>query len=53
MPPTKYVGYQPVAIDLQAPTGSAPVDQQPRWQQAVASVLSAVSGTRDVLAGDN
>jgi len=53
VPPTKYVGYQPVAIDLQAPTGSGPVDQQPRWQQAVASVLGAVSGTRDVLAGDN
>jgi len=53
VPPTKYVGYQPVAIDLQAPTGAEPVDDQPLWQRAVASVLGAVSGSRDVLAGDH
>jgi hypothetical protein len=43
----------PVAIDLQAPTGAAPVDDQPLWQRAVASLLGAVSGSRDVLAGDH
>jgi cell division protein FtsL len=53
VPPTKYVGYQPVAIDLQAPTGAGPVDDQPLWQRAVASVLGALSGSRDVLAGDH
>ncbi|HEY8643414.1 MAG TPA: hypothetical protein VIO84_11695 [Candidatus Dormibacteraeota bacterium] len=53
VPPTKYVGFQPVAIDLQAPTGAAPVDDQPLWQRAVASLLGAVSGSRDVLAGDH
>jgi len=53
MPPTKYVGYQPVAIDLQVPTGAGPIDDQPLWQQAMASVLGAVTGSRDVLAGDH
>lgn len=53
VPPTKYVGYQPVAIDLQAATGAGPVDDQPLWQRAVAGLLGAVSGSRDVLAGDH
>ena len=53
VPPTKYVGFQPVAIDLQAPTGAGPVDDQPVWQQAVAGLLGAMSGSRDVLAGDH
>jgi cell division protein FtsL len=53
VPPTKYVGYQPVAIDLQASTGAGPVDDQPVWQQAVAGLLGAMSGSRDVLAGDH
>jgi uncharacterized protein YfaA (DUF2138 family) len=53
VPPTKYVGFQPVAIDLQAPTGAGPVDDQPLWQRAVAGLLGAMSGSRDVLAGDH
>jgi cell division protein FtsL len=50
--PTKYVGFQPVAIDLQAPTGAGPVDDQAPWQRAVAGLLAVVTGQRDVLAAD-
>ncbi len=50
--PTKYVGSQPVAIDLQAPTGAGPVDDQAPWQRAVAGLLGVVTGQRDVLAAD-
>jgi len=50
--PAKYLGYQPVALDLGAPTGDQPVDGSPLWQRAVASVLNGVGMTRDVAAAE-
>ncbi|HEX6548968.1 MAG TPA: hypothetical protein VF134_09535 [Candidatus Dormibacteraeota bacterium] len=51
-PAAGYPVYQPVAINLDAPTGEGPTDSQPRWEQAVASLLGTVTGTREVLASD-
>lgn len=50
--PTKYLGYQPSAIDLEAPTGQQPVDNSPLWEQAVASVLNGTGVTHDVSASE-
>jgi len=50
--PTKYIGYQPVALDLSAPTGEPPVDASPLWQRAMASLLNGAGVTRDVSASD-
>ena len=50
--PAKYLGYQPVALDLGAATGDQPVDSSPLWQRAVASVLNGVGATRDVAASE-
>ena len=50
--PRGYATYQGTGVDLAAPIGQpAPVDR-PLWQDAVASLLGAVGGSRDVLAGD-
>ena len=50
--PTKYLGYQPVAIDLGAATGQAAPDQSPLWQRAVAGLLTGMGANRDVQASD-
>ncbi len=38
----KYVGYQPVALDLNAPIGPSRADDTPLWQRAL---VAAVGGT--------
>lgn len=43
----RYVRYQPVAVDLNAPTGPERPDEGPLWQRALAAVFG---GARDVLA---
>ena len=50
--PTKYLGYQPVAIDLGASTGLPAADATPLWQRAVAGVLSGIGASREVQASD-
>jgi cell division protein FtsL len=47
---SKYVPYQPVAVDLQARPGDAPPDRTPLWARAMAGLLDGVTGTRDALA---
>jgi len=50
--PAKYVAYQPVAIDLAAPTGADLPDASPLWQRALAAVIGGTGASRDVMAGD-
>lgn len=46
----RYVAYQPVAVNLNAPIGPDRQDQLPLWQQAVVAILG---GARDALASGN
>ncbi|TMG25270.1 MAG: hypothetical protein E6H95_12210 [Chloroflexi bacterium] len=48
--PSSYVAGSPVAIDLTTPLGASPADATPLWMRAVATVVNAVGGTRDVMA---
>jgi len=48
--PSNFVVGPPVAIDLTAPLGGSPADTTPLWMRAVATVVNAVGGTRDVMA---
>lgn len=48
--PVKYVQGQPVAIDLQAPTGAPGSDETPLWERYLAMIVNKVAGTHDVLA---
>lgn len=50
--PVKYLGYQPVAIDLGAGTGETPPDRTALWQRAVAGVLTGIGASREVQATD-
>jgi hypothetical protein len=50
---TKYVQYQPVAVDLEARPGDAEPDRTPLWQQALAALVNGVSGAHDVMAAGN
>lgn len=50
--PVKYLGYQPVAIDLGAPTGEPAPDRSALWQRAVAGLLTGIGANRDVQASD-
>jgi hypothetical protein len=47
---TRYVQYQPVALDLSTHAGAAAPDRTPLWQRALAAILNGVGGTKDVLA---
>jgi hypothetical protein len=51
-PAAGYPAYQPVAINLDAPTGAPAADSEPVWQRAVASLIGSVSNSREVLASD-
>lgn len=51
-PPRGFVTYQASAISLDAPIGDGARVERPRWQEAVAGILGAVNGPRDVLASD-
>ncbi|MFI5282903.1 MAG: hypothetical protein ACHQ0J_07205 [Candidatus Dormibacterales bacterium] len=46
----KVLSGPPVAIDLTQPVGAPATDSTPLWARMVASAISTVSGTRDVLA---
>ncbi len=48
--PSSYVAGSAVAIDLTTPLGASPADATPLWMRAVATVVNAVGGTRDVMA---
>ncbi len=48
--PARYVGYQPVAIDLSAPVGHDRPDDAPLWQRALAGLFGGWA--RDALASD-
>jgi hypothetical protein len=48
--PSSFVAGPPVAIDLTTPLGASPADTTPLWMRAVATVVNAVGGTRDVMA---
>ena len=48
--PSSYVQGSALAIDLTAPVGASPTDTTPLWLRAVALVVNAVGGTRDVQA---
>lgn len=50
--PRGFATYQATGVDLAAPIGQPATVDRPLWQDAVASLLGAVGGTRDVLAGD-
>ena len=50
---SKYVRYQPVAVDLTARPGDPAPDRTPLWQKGVAALLNGVAGTRDALAFDH
>jgi outer membrane murein-binding lipoprotein Lpp len=50
--PSRYVPYQPVAIDLQAPTGEPAPSDSPAWQRAMAAVLSGLGISRDAMASE-
>ena len=39
----KYVGYQPVAIDLNAPIGPSRTDDAPLWRRAVAAMVGGTA----------
>ena len=45
-----YVQYQPVAVDLNAQPGDAAPDRTPLWRQALAALMTGVTGARDVMA---
>jgi len=44
----QYVGYQPVALDLNAPIGPARPEDTPLWQRALAAIVGGTA--RDALA---
>jgi len=48
--PTAYVPAQPVAIDLQAPSGASRSDGTPLWERYLGAIFNKVGGTRDVMA---
>jgi cell division protein FtsL len=45
----EYVGYKPVAIDITAPIGQNPPDEQAGWQRALAALMNGL-GTREASA---
>lgn len=49
---SRYVQYQPVAVDLEARPGDEAPDRTPLWQQALAALLNGVTGAHDVMAAD-
>ena len=50
--PVKYLGYQPVAIDLASPAGDPAPDRSALWQRAVAGLMTGIGANRDVQASD-